>query len=452
MHSSPEVQLSLEMVLSHVLLPLLFERLRYGDYLFQLVKWVVRWASPVLGLVPFFDSQIFPVVPLPVTLPVPVPEEVPQELVEGEGEGVAVDMEGVERENNEETEFAETLPNLNDEAEEEELHLLQGEDENELKDRDVIPPPPPPPPAAATPFPSSQQAVPAPSHVPSFHAMHLLPLELRVSMLALLLCCTLGLMSSWLLHWPLSLGRLILPFLGLSGTNKIVNYPIGLGALYMVARACVAVLRDLQHRLLGADVAPADRLVLATRLVNKWGLVVSKVSLAAALWISLPPLLLGYLFMALFVLPWRVRPEETPIYSFLQLWAFGLVGLKLGARCILTGVLGDIDLRLQLEMVMIRGVEHFQLRHFLDFVLWPVLQPLLDTVCWPFLCSRLLACAMPSHGLRTLCVRYSYHFYLLLRLLVHLLRRTTTYLVTLHNEIRDSRYLVGMQLTNRDPR
>eukprot|EP00981_Chlorochromonas_danica_P013569 scaffold6519_cov156-Ochromonas_danica.AAC.4 len=229
--------------------------------------------APALRRLPLPAGQIFPVVPLPVTLPVPVPEEVPQELVEGEGEGVAVDMEGVERENNEETEFAETLPNLNDEAEEEELHLLQGEDENELKDRDVIPPPPPPPPAAATPFPSSQQAVPAPSHVPSFHAMHLLPLELRVSMLALLLCCTLGLMSSWLLHWPLSLGRLILPFLGLSGTNKIVNYPIGLGALYMVARACVAVLRDLQHRLLGADVAPADRLVLATRLVNKWGLV-----------------------------------------------------------------------------------------------------------------------------------------------------------------------------------
>lgn len=325
MHSSPEVQLSLEMVLSHVLLPLLFERLHYGDRLFKVVKWVVRCASPVLGLVPFFDSQIFPVVPLPATLPFPVQEQEPQELVEEE-QGAAVDMEGMERENNEAAEIAGTLRNVNHEAAEDGSHLWQGNDENEFKGRDD---------SSATPaasFPEATSLLAPSSHAPSSPTIQLLPLELRITMLALLLCCTLGVMSSWLLHWPLSLGRLILPFLGLSGTNKIVNYPIGLGALYMVVRACAAVLSDLQNRLLGPDVAPEDRLVVVSRLVNKWGLVVTKVSLAAVLWVSLPPLLLGYLFMALFVLPLRVRPEETPIYSFLQLWAFGLVGLKLGAR------------------------------------------------------------------------------------------------------------------------
>jgi hypothetical protein len=118
-------------------------------------------------------------------------------------------------------------------------------------------------------------------------------------------------------------------------------------------------------------------------------------------------------------------------------------------RCILSGVMGDIDLRTQLEMLLMRGFLHFDLQHFLQKIFLPIVLPLLDLACIPFFCARLAGCFVSSYMLRTLFVRLSGHGYILLRCVFYLLFNSLNYLVTLHNEIRDSRYLVGTQLANR---
>lgn len=111
--------------------------------------------------------------------------------------------------------------------------------------------------------------------------------------------------------------------------------------------------------------------------------------------------------------------------------------------------MGDIDLRTHLEMLMIRGFLHFDLKHFMDKVYLPIVLPLMDLVCIPFFAGRCLSMLTVNYTYRTLLVRYSSHMYIICRCLVYLARAAINYLVTLHNEIRDSRYLVGTQLENR---
>lgn len=112
------------------------------------------------------------------------------------------------------------------------------------------------------------------------------------------------------------------------------------------------------------------------------------------------------------------------------------------------GAFGDVPLQLDLELLLIRGVTRFEFWHFLTKIWLPVVTSLLDMVCIPFFCARLAGCFVESYFTRTLLVRYSGHAYLILRLAIYLANCLKDYLINLHNEIRDSRYLVDTQLTN----
>jgi hypothetical protein len=118
-------------------------------------------------------------------------------------------------------------------------------------------------------------------------------------------------------------------------------------------------------------------------------------------------------------------------------------------RCVLAGVFGEIALRTELEMMTIRGFAHFQLDHFMSKIFWPLAGPLADLVFVPFFLSRFAGMFIESYLMRTLLVRVSMHIYLLVRLTVFLSTAAFNYLITLHNEIRDSRFLIGVELSNR---
>lgn len=115
----------------------------------------------------------------------------------------------------------------------------------------------------------------------------------------------------------------------------------------------------------------------------------------------------------------------------------------------MTGMFGDIPLRLQFEHILIRGFVQFDAYSALRHVLLPVTAFLLDLILVPFFYSRLLCMYVDSYLLRTVFVRYSIHGYIAASALWRVLRTSYAYIISLHNEIRDSRYLIGTKLSNR---
>ena len=107
-------------------------------------------------------------------------------------------------------------------------------------------------------------------------------------------------------------------------------------------------------------------------------------------------------------------------------------------------------MRLQLELILMRGFAQFDALHSLKHVVLPALLLLLDLLLVPYFAARLLSATLvKSYLLRIVLARYCYHAYILLRGAVYVLHTGFSYLVKLHNEVRDSKYLIGTKLTNR---
>jgi hypothetical protein len=111
---------------------------------------------------------------------------------------------------------------------------------------------------------------------------------------------------------------------------------------------------------------------------------------------------------------------------------------------------GDIPLRLQFEQILIRGFAQFDAGTTLFKVVLPVTATLLDFLLVPYFLARVACLFVQSYLLRTVLVRFSIHIYIVMRVLIFAVRHVYTYLTTLHNELRDSRYLIGTKLTNRE--
>lgn len=115
----------------------------------------------------------------------------------------------------------------------------------------------------------------------------------------------------------------------------------------------------------------------------------------------------------------------------------------------LSGVFGDIDLRIQMEMLLIRGIVLFDATNCIQRIILPVMVVLLDFLLVPYFTARVACMFIQSYFLRVILVRYCYHTYIVIRALCYLVYSLTTYLIALHNEIRDTKYLIGTTLTNR---
>lgn len=98
---------------------------------------------------------------------------------------------------------------------------------------------------------------------------------------------------------------------------------------------------------------------------------------------------------------------------------------------------------------MIRGFEQFDATHALRTILCPVCIMLLDLLLIPHFLARVTCAFVPSYLLRTLVMRFCYHAYILLRIGAYAAYCAVTTLIKLHNEVRDSKYLIGTKLTNR---
>ena len=187
--------------------------------------------------------------------------------------------------------------------------------------------------------------------------------------------------------------------------------------------------------------------------VFKWTVVGAKVTLLAAVWLTIPPLLLGTLLESLVVIPIRTPLRETPMYPWIQVWALGLVFLKIWIRCVIVGAVGDPDgdFGRALDRVMEQGVVRLDTMLVLREVIWPVVLELGDYLITPFCVSRTLCLFLvEDYYTKTLIMRFAPLAYLVMRGLLSVLRGAASSVHSLYCEIRDEKYLLRTQLVNRE--
>jgi hypothetical protein len=319
------------------------------------------------------------------------------------------------------------------------------------------------------------------------HHNALLPTMLFV--LLQILC--LSLVSCWIIHLPLLVGRwavqkVSVVLLQVQIRNDLVTLPAGILLCWAVGHLLNYVWKDFVR-------SPNTFQVITVGW--KWTKLVVEVCIGGLLWMTVLPMLVGYVLGTLFVVPFRTEFAMTPYFPAVQTWALGLVLVKLFSKAVLVGVFGDIPLRLELEMLIIRGFAHFDLFLFWQRIFVPMVLPLCDVVLIPLCIGRIAGLYSPPQWLalvtawmppqwisrigsqsrwlssivhmtahatkhitgssnqlylwRTLAARFSMHIYLLVRVSVQATYQTVAYAVHVHNEIRDRRFLIGTELTNR---
>jgi hypothetical protein len=280
--SSVETQIPVEMMLSHIFLPLIIEKLRYKAVLSSVVSGFLAWVTPLLGLqwilAPAGAAGALNAVPPPgagvlAQLPAPAPAPGAAPMAE----------DGLQ-------DAEEVAPDVVDE-------------EGAVVDDGAA-------------YVAPELPTQAPVAVPPSNPLQTV---LSSSVLIMLGMGLLALSSSWVLHAPLFTGRYAMSLLRLPTHNDLFNYPVGL-------LICWGVGFVVQY--IAQDVARNADLYYASRAVVKWVVLAGKVLAVGTLWLAVPPLILGILLEAMFVMPLRLTMYESPFFPFLQNWALGLILLK----------------------------------------------------------------------------------------------------------------------------
>ena len=95
------------------------------------------------------------------------------------------------------------------------------------------------------------------------------------------------------------------------------------------------------------------------------------------------------------------------------------------------------------------GFEKSDFVFILTSIILPVTFWLLDFLLMPYFIARFMCYFTSSYALQTNLVRYSYVTYLLVRILHKLSKLVYGRLMILHDDVRDSKYLLGQELRNR---
>lgn len=117
---------------------------------------------------------------------------------------------------------------------------------------------------------------------------------------------------------------------------------------------------------------------------------------------------------------------------------------------ILVGALGESIWRDRFERVLRRGFLGVEFFVILRNIILPIIVALLDMILIPYFVARMICLASDWNYLqRSLIVRFSFACYVGMRACWFGLVSLKTKILSMHNEIRDSRYLLGTELKNR---
>lgn len=73
-------------------------------------------------------------------------------------------------------------------------------------------------------------------------------------------------------------------------------------------------------------------LIAFVKLMMKWTVIGTKTFVLGSIWLTVLPLLVGILIEAIFIIPLWTPLSESPVFSFLQAWAVGLLALTAWIR------------------------------------------------------------------------------------------------------------------------
>jgi flagellar biosynthesis component FlhA len=114
------------------------------------------------------------------------------------------------------------------------------------------------------------------------------------------------------------------------------------------------------------------------------------------------------------------------------------------------GVFGDNEWRERFSRVFRMGFSRIEFMAILCGIILPIVTLLLDMLIFPYFAARVLCLfATESYVKRTLFVRFSFLACCMLKLAWKGVGSLKVAVINLHNEIRDSRYLLGTELKNR---
>ncbi|KAJ4810776.1 RING/FYVE/PHD zinc finger superfamily protein [Rhynchospora pubera] len=251
---------------------------------------------------------------------------------------------------------------------------------------------------------------------------------------------------------PISLGRAVfslilwIPTFNIMGRNDEINFLLG---CYIISKGRV-VIRSL------VIVVGTRRVHSVVQLAGKCCIVGLKSSVLLFISVLIIPLLTGLLLDLTIEMPLGVsinegRMDQRPVFYFPRIWVFGCVPLIIWIREVLSDVQGEIfgDWHVKLTRVKADGFSNLKAVWVLCDILYPLLSYLLNWLCIPYV---LAMGVFPLLGYSNRANSSVYHFawigYRVFLVLCLMFKKLHIWLSSLHDHMRDDRYLIGRTLRN----
>jgi len=243
--------------------------------------------------------------------------------------------------------------------------------------------------------------------------------------------------------------------------NDLHCYAIGVLLSWGVSKLCGLILKDLTMH-----TEFTQHLVTALNWLKK--IIIATV--LGSIWVFFIPVCIGITLEAVIIVPISVSRIESVKYPLLQSWAIGIVLLTLWTRILLSGVIDDVDFdagannghngnngnnglatwRVRFLTVMRNGIAHIDGGMITTQILFPICIYYADILCSSYFVSRTLGYIIytSTYQVRTLLIRYSFSCLVGCRIGLKCWRSISHVVSKVHDEARDKKYLVGVQLQN----
>lgn len=265
-------------------------------------------------------------------------------------------------------------------------------------------------------------------------------LRIRAAIMILFAWATLVVFEFISLSVPIVTGRNLMKLVGLPVHHDLHSFGTGCYVLLMSAQ----ILAQMKLFLANVDATTLLRTALPRiRMVAKGGVLI-------IVWLGVIPLIAGVLLELTITVPLRVPHNETPYLYLQQDWALGLLIMKLWNKVALAGRL-NLEWRERVERAREGGFLGMgpNLERTLQEVVLPVLGWTLVALSAPYAVAfgllPLLGCSAFVTGI---VYRFSYLSISVTYLLQLSIRTLFSAMRSLHDSIRDDRYLIGKRLYN----
>jgi len=260
--------------------------------------------------------------------------------------------------------------------------------------------------------------------------------------IALVLCVawvSVLLMSLLLVTVPLVVGRKALTYLTTVGDL----YALVLG-FYLTWGTGALITYAVNSAIGGTEISITQNIQKMKQISGK---ILSLVVLLL-LWFGLLPVLVGYWFQNVYITPFKVEFNQTPAQIPKYTFAIGTLYLNLWCRLVMiNGVLDSW--RIKFEKVRDDGFERLDFDYVLGQIISPIFHTAMVSLCVPYVFHRAIVFYFDFDSLTNLQIeRYCYLIFSVLLMVYSGLEQAIEWLIGLHSQIRDDKYLIGQFLEN----